>query len=55
MKTVNKLIKTFCLVISFLMVGTAANAATVVVGDVNGDGSITMSDANQIVNIFLGQ
>ena len=54
MKTENKLIKTFCLAI-ILMVGTVANAATVVVGDVNGDGSITMSDANQIVNIFLGQ
>ena len=53
MKTVNKLIKTFCLVISFLMVGTAANAATVVVGDVNGDGSITMSDANAVVNYYL--
>ena len=53
MKTVSKLIKTFCLIISFLMVGTAANAATVVVGDVNGDGSITMSDANAVVNYFL--
>ena len=53
MKTENKLIKTFCLAITFLMVVTAANAATVVVGDVNGDGSITMSDANAVVNYFL--
>ena len=53
MKTVSKLIKTFCLIISFLMLGTAANAATVVVGDVNGDGSITMSDANVVVNYYL--
>ena len=53
MKTVKKLIKTFCLIISFMMVGTVANAATVVVGDVNGDGSVTMSDANAVVNYFL--
>ena len=53
MKTVSKLIKTLCFVISFLMVGTVANAATVVVGDVNGDGSITMSDANAVVNYYL--
>ena len=53
MKTVNKLIKTFCLIISFLVLGTVANAATVVVGDVNGDGTVTMSDANVVVNYYL--
>jgi hypothetical protein len=53
MKTENKLIKTFCLIITFMMAGTAANAAGGILGDVNHDGTITMSDANMVVNYFL--
>ena len=53
MKTENKLIKTFCLIITFMMAGTAANAAGGILGDVNHDGTITMSDANVVVNYYL--
>ncbi len=53
MKTENKLIKTCCLIITFMMAGTAANAAGGILGDVNHDGTITMSDANVVVNYYL--
>ena len=67
MKTVKKLIKTFCLVngdgtvtmsdanvvVNYYLATTKPSDFNKAAGDVNNDGDITMSDANIIVNMFL--